>query len=81
MTRKNNLESILHGWGFKKIQPTEDLLKELGMSAHRFFQILENRGKSDITVTEAENLQAWLTKITNRPDISLFETSKRKETV
>lgn len=70
---KNTLLEEIHSWGFNSITPSEDLLLELGgMSAKRFFQILENRGKKEITMVEHLYISKWIKRVTGKDDILLI---------
>ncbi|WP_147275719.1 hypothetical protein [Adhaeribacter pallidiroseus] len=67
MQKQNQLKSILMELGFEDYKPTASLLKKLGITRLRFFQIFENTGKNEITVTEKENIENWLAEILNKP--------------
>ncbi|MEQ8628078.1 hypothetical protein [Ekhidna sp.] len=72
MTLKNNLENILDQMG---IMPTKEQIDRMGFTSNRFTQILKNSPKSkDVTVVEKENIEDWLSSITNTP-VDIFEDS------
>jgi hypothetical protein len=60
MEPKNRLREIFTAIGLETIRPTETLLKEWGMSATRFNQLLDNKGRLGITVSESKTLERWL---------------------
>ena len=60
MEPKNRLREIFTAIGLETIRPTEALLKEWGMSATRFNQLLDNKGRLGITVSESKALERWL---------------------
>lgn len=60
MEPKNRLREILTAIGLQSIRPNEDLLKQWGMSATRFNQLLDNKGRLGITVSESKALARWL---------------------
>jgi hypothetical protein len=60
METKNRLREIFTAIGLETIRPTEALLKEWGMSATRFNQLLDNKGRLGITVSESKTLVASL---------------------
>jgi hypothetical protein len=60
MEPKNRLREILTAIGLASVRPTEDLLKQWGMSATRFNQLLDNKGRLGITVSESKALERWL---------------------
>lgn len=60
MEPKNRLREILTSIGLASVRPTEDLLKQWGMSATRFNQLLDNKGRLGITVSESKALERWL---------------------
>jgi hypothetical protein len=60
MEPKNRLREIFTAIGLETIRPTETLLKEWGMSATRFNQLLDNKGRVGITVSESKTLERWL---------------------
>jgi hypothetical protein len=60
MEPKNRLREIFTAMGLASIRPTEALLKEWGMSATRFNQLLDNKGRLGITVSESKALERWL---------------------
>jgi hypothetical protein len=78
MNKKNRLNQIIRDLGFKKVVPTEEVLQKLEMTNYRFFQILENKGKKEMTVVEAERIRKWLSEITNNYEIQLFEKEELK---
>lgn len=67
MTRKNRLQEIIIGWGFERFQPTEQLKATLGITGHRLMKIMRNEGKLELTVSEKEKIEIWLSGITNKP--------------
>lgn len=70
---KNRLSNIfLEGAGFTKVIPSEGLLKELGMTRKRFYQLMDNRGSHEMTVSEQVRLESWLSRIDNI-DMGLFD--------
>ncbi len=60
MEHINRLREIFTAIGLETIRPTEALLKEWGMSATRFNQLLGNKGRLGITVSESKALERWL---------------------
>ena len=60
MEPKNRLREILTAIGLQSVRPSEDLLKQWGMSATRFNQLLDNKGRLGITVSESKALERWL---------------------
>lgn len=60
MEPKNRLREILTAIGLQSVRPSEDLLKQWGMSATRFNQLLDNKGRLGITVSESKSLERWL---------------------
>lgn len=60
MEPKNRLREIFTAIGLEVIRPTDQLLEEWGMSANRFNQLLNNKGRISITVSESKNLEKWL---------------------
>ena len=68
---KNRLKEIFTHWGFSKIVPSKRLLEELGMTNKRFFQLVDNKGAVEMTVSEHRALEEWLKKI-GKTDLSLF---------
>lgn len=60
MEPKNRLREIFSAIGIELIRPTDQLLAEWGMSANRFNQLLNNKGRVSITVAESKNLEKWL---------------------
>ena len=67
MVRKNRLHEIIIGWGFESFQPTEELKTTLGITSHRLMKIIRNDGKQELTVSEKEKIEKWLSGITNKP--------------
>jgi hypothetical protein len=60
MEPKNRLRDIFTAIGLEAIRPTNQLLEEWGMSANRFNQLLNNKGRISITVSESKSLEKWL---------------------
>jgi hypothetical protein len=60
MEPKNRLREIFTAIGLQSIRPSEELLKQWGMSATRFNQLLDNKGRLGITVSESKALERWL---------------------
>ncbi|MGI4835076.1 MAG: hypothetical protein ACRYFK_16610 [Janthinobacterium lividum] len=60
MEPKNRLREIFSAIGLETIRPTETLLKQWEMSATRFNQLLNNKGRVSITVAESKSLEKWL---------------------
>lgn len=60
MEPKNRLREIFSAIGIELIRPTDQLLAEWGMSANRFNQLLNNKGRVSITVAESKSLGKWL---------------------
>ncbi len=78
---KNQLNFIIENFGFSKVSPSEDLLHRLGLSRPRFFQILNNEGKKELTISEKQNLENWLSEITGKTaeEIDLLGTGQSKK--
>lgn len=65
MTRRNRLKQILFEIGFKtheKKQPVNyQRLNKLGLTSHRFKDILDNRDdKEDLSIREIDAICSWL---------------------
>ena len=60
MEPKNRLREIFSAIGLDVIRPSDHLLQEWGMSATRFNQLLNNKGRISITVAEGKSLEKWL---------------------
>jgi hypothetical protein len=60
MKTKNYIQKLFQIKGLTEFKPTDDILKKLGITRKRFFQILENKGNHDLTVSEKENIENWL---------------------
>jgi hypothetical protein len=77
----NNLKTIIEELGFREISPSAELLAKLGITRLRFFQILKNEGKKELTVLEKEKIENWLCELTGKSaeEIDLLGTNKRKE--
>jgi hypothetical protein len=60
MEPKNRLREIFTAIGLQSIRPSEALLEQWGMSATRFNQLLDNKGRLGITVSESKALERWL---------------------
>jgi hypothetical protein len=75
---KNRLKEIFTQWGFSRVVPSKRLLADLGMTSKRFFQLVDNRGAIEMTVSEQRALESWLKRIENT-DLSLFRESNHKE--
>lgn len=60
MEPTNRLREIFTAIGLQSIRPSEGLLKLWGMSATRFNQLLDNKGRLGITVSESKALSRWL---------------------
>ncbi|AHM62338.1 hypothetical protein D770_20445 [Flammeovirgaceae bacterium 311] len=69
---ENRLQKIFTQWGFEKLSPTDALLEKLDMTRKRFFQLVENKGNQEMTVSEQLRLQAWLKSI-HKIDMRLFD--------
>jgi len=67
MIRRNRLLEILKDIGFINYRPSKDLLLQLGVTNRRFMKIIRNDGKRELTVSEKENIEVWLSRITNKP--------------
>lgn len=68
---RNRLQKIFEDIGIDKISPSDKLLNQLEMSRKRFFQLLENRGSHEMTVSEKLKLEAWLHGV-QKTDFRLF---------
>ena len=71
MVLKNRLKEIFSEWGFSRVVPSNRLLQELGVTRCRFFQLVDNKGAVEMTVSEHRALEEWLKKI-GKTDLSLF---------
>lgn len=60
MEPKKRLREIFTAIGLQSLRPTEALLEQWGMSATRFNQLLDNKGRLGITVSESKALERWL---------------------
>ena len=68
MTVKNNLQEILNGL---QISVTNDAIKSMGLTKHRWNQILANVGRLDVTVAEKNQIELWLHDLTQK-QIDIF---------
>lgn len=71
MALRNRLKEIFTEWGFERVIPSDQLLKDLGMERKRFYQLVDNRGAKEMTVSERVRLEAWLRRI-HISDTALF---------
>ncbi|RNI27626.1 hypothetical protein EFA69_16035 [Rufibacter immobilis] len=80
MERRNRLKIILTDLGLETMKPSEVLLEKLGVARKRFYQIMENKGKNELTVLEKENLEKWLAELMNKSvsEISLMEDNESR---
>ena len=60
MEPTNRLREIFTAIGRQSLSPTEALLEQWGMSATRFNQLVANKGRIGITVSESKALERWL---------------------
>lgn len=67
MKRRNRLQIILNALGHERFKPTVALLDRLEMQRKRFYQILDNKGKHEVTVTEKELIENWLSELMEKP--------------
>lgn len=56
----NRLREIFAAIGLQSVRPTDELLEQWGMSATRFNQLVANKGRIGITVSESKALAKWL---------------------
>ncbi len=74
MEPANRLAKIFADLGFDKPKPSEALLKQWGMTTYRFNQLVGNRAVSPMTVSEMNNIKAWLKAKFKGNNIFLFES-------
>jgi len=67
MEKRNRLKEILSEIGLENLTPSKILLDRLKITRLRFFQILENKGKNEVTVAEKDNIEGWLAEALNKP--------------
>ena len=60
MEPQNRLQEIFAAIGLQSVRPTDALLEQWGMSATRFNQLVNNKGRIGITVSESKALEKWL---------------------
>ncbi len=56
----NRLREIFTAIGLETVRPSDQLLEQWGMSATRFNQLVNNKGRIGITVSESKALEKWL---------------------
>jgi|GEM_PF-3198614 len=78
MKSQNYLKTIFDLKGIKEVKPTEDQLKSLNMTPHRFNQIMDNRGVNDLTVSEKNAIENWLWDIFQE-DIDILKDPQERE--
>ena len=60
MEPTNRLREIFDAIGLHSVRPSDALLEQWGMSATRFNQLVANKGRVGITVSESKALGRWL---------------------
>ena len=56
----NRLQEIFAAIGLQSVRPSDELLEQWGMSATHFNQLVANKGRIGITVSESKALGRWL---------------------
>lgn len=55
-----NIKNLLEKAGIEKIRPTDNALKEMGISRRRFGTLAENLRQKPITVRELESIKKYI---------------------
>ncbi|QKG52379.1 hypothetical protein [Hymenobacter sp. BRD67] len=55
----NRLREIFSAIGLETVRPTDELLEQWGTRATRFNQLVNNRGRIGITVSESRALKSF----------------------
>jgi hypothetical protein len=74
---QSRLKDIFLGaCGFQKVIPTDALLEDLGVTRKRFYQLIENKGNQEMTVSEKIKLERWLKRI-EKAGLDLFDEASQ----
>lgn len=71
--KTTTINSRLRELGISEIKPTAEALKEMEMSKRRLTTILDRKNKTQVTVSELQNISKWLNKTTKLGDDDLVE--------